>query len=128
VQEYGVTCCHHTCGNLALKEYMQGVLPSGTSSSSDGASKGPRSSSSRQRSYSSYGSAANNETRPAGFGSDGSPSQQPSDPSSSEVSGFVMEAVETEGSQPSSSSAPALAVGLVLMVIFAFWLGFRGRR
>lgn len=130
VQEYGVTCCHHTCGNLALKEYMQGMLPSGSSSSSDGASKSspPSSSSSRQKSRSSGERAANNQSRPAGFGSDASPRQQPSDPSSSEVSGFVMEAVETRLSQPSSSSTPVLAVGLVLMVLFAFWLGFRGRR
>ncbi|MCW3141911.1 MAG: hypothetical protein N2V72_07055, partial [Methanophagales archaeon] len=26
VEEYGVTCCHHTCGNLLLQDYMQGVL------------------------------------------------------------------------------------------------------
>ncbi|MFZ2071897.1 MAG: cobaltochelatase subunit CobN [Halobacteriota archaeon] len=26
VEEYGVTCCHHTCANLLLQEYMQGIL------------------------------------------------------------------------------------------------------
>ncbi len=26
VEKYGVTCCHHTCGNLLLQDYMQGVL------------------------------------------------------------------------------------------------------
>jgi len=43
VAEYGVTCCHHTCGNLLLQEYMQGVLPapkSDTSSSSSDSSDG----------------------------------------------------------------------------------------
>jgi cobaltochelatase CobN len=26
VDEYGVTCCHHTCGNLLLQDYMQGIV------------------------------------------------------------------------------------------------------
>ncbi|MHC1566839.1 MAG: cobaltochelatase subunit CobN, partial [Candidatus Syntropharchaeia archaeon] len=26
VEEYGVTCCHHTCGNPLLQDYMQGIL------------------------------------------------------------------------------------------------------
>ncbi|MDI6886173.1 MAG: cobaltochelatase subunit CobN [archaeon] len=26
VEEYGVTCCHHTCANLRLQDYMQGIL------------------------------------------------------------------------------------------------------
>ena len=26
VEEYGVTCCHHTCGNLLLQDYMQGIV------------------------------------------------------------------------------------------------------
>jgi cobaltochelatase CobN len=131
VKDYGVTCCHHTCGNLALQEYMQGVLPAhdtDSSSSSASTSKSSRSSSPspRQKSHSS-GAAAHNQTLPAGFGSEASPTQQPSDSPSSEVSGFVMEAVETRVSEPSASSAPVLAIGLVLAVLFAMWVGFRGR-
>lgn len=69
VQDYGITCCHHTCGNLALQEYMQGVLPAQNSefaSSSTSASKSQRSSSSssRQESHSSGEAAAYNQTRP----------------------------------------------------------------
>jgi cobaltochelatase CobN len=26
VEEYGVTCCHHTCGNVLLQDYMQGIV------------------------------------------------------------------------------------------------------
>jgi cobaltochelatase CobN len=26
VEEYGVTCCHHTCGNPLLQDYLQGIL------------------------------------------------------------------------------------------------------
>jgi len=132
VKDYGVTCCHHTCGNLALEEYMQGVLPahdSGSSGSSAGASGSsrPSSSSSRQKSHSSGESAAHNQTMPAGFGSEAPLRQQPSDSPSSEVNGFVMEVAETRVSEPSSSSAPVLAIGLVLAVLFTIWMGFRGR-
>ncbi len=26
VEKYGVTCCHHTCANLMLRDYMEGIL------------------------------------------------------------------------------------------------------
>jgi len=26
VDKYGVTCCHHTCGNILLRDYIQGAL------------------------------------------------------------------------------------------------------
>jgi len=26
VEKYGVTCCHHTCGNPLLQDYIQGIL------------------------------------------------------------------------------------------------------
>ncbi len=133
VQDYGVTCCHHTCGNLALQEYMQGVLPAQNSefaSSSTSASKSQRSSSSssRQKSHSSEEAAAHNQTRPSGVGSDASSRQQPIDSSEDEVRGFVMEAVKTRSVEPPQSSAPLLGIGLVLLMLSVIWMGFRGRR
>ena len=130
VQDYGVTCCHHTCGNLALEKYMQGVLPASSSEPSSSSSSASKSSSSqsspRPEHHSCTRSAAHNQTRPAGFGGDSS-RQQPADSSSGEVSGFVMEPEEKTVSEPSSSSTPAMAIGLVLAALFAFWVGFRGR-
>ena len=68
VQDYGVTCCHHTCGNLALQEYMQGVLPtqdSDSSRSSSPASKSERSSSSSSHHHKpSAGKESPPKTRP----------------------------------------------------------------
>ncbi len=132
VQDYGVTCCHHTCGNLALQEYMQGVLPSpkpdpSESSSSVSASSSSSSSSSRKHSSASEKAAGYNQTLPAGFGTETSQKPEPSDSSAGEVKGFVMETVDTKTSQPSSSATPLLGIGLVLVVLFMIWMGFRGK-
>ncbi|HUS74502.1 MAG TPA: cobaltochelatase subunit CobN, partial [Methanothrix sp.] len=129
VQDYGVTCCHHTCGNLALQEYMQGVLPSPEpekSSSVSASSKSSKSSFSKHPSASKK-AAGYNQTRSAGFGTESSQKPEPSDSSAGEVKGFVMETVDMKTSQPSSSAAPLLGIGLVLMVLFMIWMGFRGK-
>jgi hypothetical protein len=36
-----------------------------------------------------------------------------------------METVDTKTSQPSSSAAPLLGIGLVVAVLFMIWTGFR---
>lgn len=139
VQDYGVTCCHHTCGNLALEEYMQGVAPAQDSESQDSASspisKSTSSSSSSSSSKSSSPSsrhepqpgkerASSNLSRSEGFGSESS-RPEPSDSGGVDVQGFVMEEAEVSSMQPVSSSAPLIGVGLVIMVLFAIWMGFR---
>ena len=134
VQDYGVTCCHHTCGNLALQEYMQGVLPtpnSEPSSSSASISKKDSSSSSSSHHHkpsSSEKSSGYNQSKSTGFGSEAAAKPVPSDTSEDEVKGFVMETEDTKVSQPSSSSAPLLGVALVIMAVFAIWIGFKGKR
>ena len=139
VEMHGVTCCHHTCGNLALEEYMQGVAPAQDSASQDSASspisKSTSSSSSSSSSKSSSSSsrheplpdreaASSNQSRSEGFGSESS-RPEPSDSGGVEVQGFVMEEAEVSHMEPVSSSAPLIGVGLVLMVLFAIWMGFR---
>ena len=130
VQDYGVTCCHHTCGNLALQEYMQGVLPSpkpDPSQSSGSVSASSKSSKSSPSKHSSAGEKASsyNQTKPSGFGTKTAQKPEPSDSTEGDVKGFVMEAVNTKTSQPSSSAAPLLGIGLVLVVLFMIWTGFR---
>ena len=139
VQDHGVTCCHHTCGNLALQEYMQGVIPvQDPDSSSSRESKSRRSKSSSSSTQPEPRSvkemASSNQTQSTGFGSDVT-RPEPSDSLEGEVKGFVMETVVKDSTQdstqhssePSSSSAPLLGVGLVLVVLSTIWTGFRGR-
>ena len=129
VQDYGVTCCHHTCGNLALQEYMQGVLPSqdsDSSSSSASASRSERSSSSSSHHHKPAvvkESPPQNQTHSAGYGT-GLPKAEQMDSASSEVEGFVMEAVEAKSAPTGSSAVPMIALGLVLLVLFMIWMGF----
>ncbi len=134
VEMRGVTCCHHTCGNLALEEYMQGVAPAQDSASQDSASSPISKSTSSSSSSSSSSSrpepqpgkeaASSNLSRSEGFGSESS-RPEPSDSGGVEVQGFVMEEAEVSSMQPVSSSAPLIGVGLVLTVLFAIWMGFR---
>ncbi len=133
VQDYGVTCCHHTCGNLLLQEYMQGVLPSpeperSSSQSSSSSSSGSTKSSSSNRSHSSGKQSSYNQTRPSGFGTSAPEKTAESDSSSGEVRGFVMETANEKTSIPSASGAPLVAIGLVLAVLFMIWMGFRGKK
>ena len=130
VQDYGVTCCHHTCGNLALQEYMQGVLPSpkpDTSQSSGSVSSSSKSSKSSPSKHHSTSEKASsyNQTVPYGFGTKTAQKPEPSDSTEGDVKGFVMETVDTKTSHPSSSAAPLLGIGLVLAVLFMIWAGFR---
>lgn len=135
VEDYGVTCCHHTCGNLLLQEYMQGVLPSPEPEKSSHISSSSRKSSSSKSSSSRHSStsekpdsdkpASYNQTQPAGVGS--TTAQQPMEIVSDqgEVEGFVMEAAEMENSNPSITGAPLLGIALVLIVMLVIAAGFR---
>jgi cobalamin biosynthesis Mg chelatase CobN len=94
-----------------------------SSSGSSGSSK-----SSSHKSGSSGKSPVYNQTQSAGVGTTASQKPAESDSSSGEVKGFVMETVETKTALPSASGAPLVGIGLVLMVLFMIWMGFRGKR
>jgi len=122
VEDYGVTCCHHTCGNLLLAEYMKGVLPAAAPQESSGSTSEGGDGSDGRGSYSS----SINQSRPAGVGAavDQLPSEP--EPAHDQVKGFVMEEAEMEKSGPSISGAPIMGIALVLVVLFA--IAFGGRR
>jgi len=132
VEEYGVTCCHHTCGNPLLKSYMEGII-TGTEpdkSSSISTSKGggssnhpyaedrPASGIANQTSSASVGTAISEEPVPI---------EETTETASDEVSGFVMENVLEKSSMPSISGAPLMGIVLVLFILLAIGAGFRRR-
>ena len=125
VKDYGVTCCHHTCGNLLLQEYMQGVLPSPEPVRSSSSSSRSSGSSSHEYSYASEKPASYNQTKPSGVGSAAEQVPVETESDQGEVKGFVMEAAEMESSTPSISGAPLLGIALVLIVLLAIAAGFR---
>lgn len=125
VEDYGVTCCHHTCGNLLLKEYMLGVLPSPEPEKISQTSSRPGKSSSSKHSYAGGNSVSHNQTKPAGPGT--TATQQPVDtePEQGEVEGFLMVATEVGSSSSSVTGTPLIGIALVLIVLLAIAAGFR---
>ncbi len=126
--EYGVTCCHHTCGNIFLRDYMDGILtgtePAEASSSTTSTSKGGESS---RHPYpqDSPASGAANQTKTSGVGVTSTEKPVESESVQGEVSGLIMENVMEKTSMPSISGAPLMGIILVLFLILAVGAGFR---
>jgi len=131
VEEYGVTCCHHTCGNPLLKSYMEGIISgiepdkSSTSSASKGGSSKhpytqdlPASGSSNQTRSASIGTAISEEPESV---------EDTSESASEDVSGFVMENIKEKSNMPSISGAPLMGIILVLFILVVIGAGFRRR-
>ncbi len=126
--DYGVTCCHHTCGNIFLRDYMEGILtgtePTEASSSTTSMSKGGKSS---RHPWEKPTSGATNQTRSSGVGVTSAEDPTESESVVGEVSGFVMENVMEKSSMPSISGAPLMGIILVLFILLAIGAGFRRR-
>jgi cobaltochelatase CobN len=127
--EYGVACCHHTCGNLLLREYMEGIL-TGTEPMVSPTVTAGRGGSSRHPYPQEWStSSAANETLPGGIGSDYSrdpeAATEPTEPGTVAVTGMVMESLPEEGGAPSISGAPLMGIVLVLFILLAIGAGYR---
>ena len=126
VEEYGVTCCHHTCGNPLLREYMQGVL-TGTEATKSSSGKAKCSGSSRHPyTYEPSAAGASNQTRTASVGTTMPevPVEEPTESASEEVAGYVMEPVEETSSMPSITGMPLMGILLVLFMLIVIGVGF----
>ncbi len=102
VKKYDVACCHHTCSNLLLREYIEGIIsmPISESWEEKTLSKG------------------------AGFESDASGENEYREA----VSGHVFQKKEQEASSLSAGSAPLIGILFVFMILSVIALGYlRGR-
>lgn len=118
VEDYGVACCHHTCGNLLLKGYMSGLLPAPATSSTGQAVKASSSSSRSRHPY------RENSTLPEGAGSE---TEKLPESETEDVRGYVMENVTVDAATPSVSGAPLFGIALVLFVLLLVAAGMRRR-
>ncbi|MDD3620827.1 MAG: cobaltochelatase subunit CobN [Methanofollis sp.] len=144
VDAHGVTCCHHTCGNLVLGEYIDGVassVPQQRSSSSSGGGgdwdPAPQQKTDgdvvaeKEENTGKDNAATNTTAASAGFGTSGqSPAEQGAQSSDSgeTVSGKVMKEQTKESSLASMTGTPLLAFVLVLAILGAVAAGFWYRR
>ncbi|MCQ8904018.1 MAG: cobaltochelatase subunit CobN [Methanothrix sp.] len=110
VEDYGVACCHHTCGNLLLNEYMSGVLPARVEKTSSSSARSKSSSSSHSRPH----RLAENSTLPEGVGADVTKTPESK---TADVKGYVMENVTVNTQIPSVSGAPLFGIALVLLLL-----------
>ncbi|MHC1630870.1 MAG: cobaltochelatase subunit CobN [Methanotrichaceae archaeon] len=124
-QNYGVTCCHHTCGNILLRQYMEGLVTGSESAKSSSTSKGGGHT---KHPYTRESSSAgtSNQTLSSGVGTNAVKKPIESGSIQSEVTGHVMEEVNKETSSiPSISGAPLLGIILVLFILAVIGMGFR---
>ncbi|WP_241647967.1 cobaltochelatase subunit CobN [Methanoculleus taiwanensis] len=141
VEMHGVTCCHHTCGNLQLDAYIQGLI-SGTQTpagSGGGASTGKLASS-----YSAASSAVptftpipsgmndaqtpTNTTDASGVGITVDAVAESLMKAAQDVTGHVMREETKEAVATPMTSTPLIPVVLVACVVGAISIGFWFRR
>jgi len=148
VDAHGVTCCHHTCGNIVLGDYIAGVAQAAQQQNSGGGSSGDSSgydatlaaqqktagntTADMEENTANENAAANMTAVSAGFGVDGqSPAveqgAQKAD-SGETVSGKVMEEKTKESPFSSMTGTPLLAFALVILIVGAVGAGFWYRR
>ncbi len=122
-QEYGVACCHHTCGNPFLREYMQGIL-TGTEATKSSSGKAKSEGSSRHP-YRPSSSGVANQTQISGVGTSAERlAEATAESAMDEVTGYVMEPVEKESAMPSVSGMPLMGLLLVLFMLIVIGVGF----
>ena len=130
VELHGVTCCHHTCGNLQLDAYIQNQIATAQApeSGSSGRSSSSRSSASSALSTftpipSGTGGQATNTTDASGIGKTIDEAAGDMAKTAQEVSGHVMREVQDAVANPTTST-PLIPIILVLLVIGAISAGF----
>jgi len=129
VEFHGVTCCHHTCGNLQLEAYIQSQIPAPQAPDSDSSGKRPssRSSSSALPTFtpipSGTGDQVTNTTDASGIGKTVDQMAGDMAKAAQEVSGHVMREVQDAMDNPTTST-PLIPVMLVILVVGAIAAGF----
>jgi cobaltochelatase CobN len=142
VDAHGVTCCHHTCGNLLLDTYIQGLVsgdqqPAPTSSNpAPTAYKSSSSHSSVSKPLPTFtpiqvgasGQTSTNATGSSGVGTTIEDSAEGIIKNLQEVSGHVMEEEMQDAIFTPMTSTPLVPIALVLLCIGAISIGFWFRR
>ena len=129
VELHGVTCCHHTCGNLQLEAYIQSQIPAPQAPDSGSSGKRPssRSSSSALPTFtpipSGTGNQVTNTTDASGIGKTVDKMAGDVAKAAQEVSGHVMREMQDAVANPASST-PLIPVVLVILVVGAIAAGF----
>ncbi|MCW3134023.1 MAG: cobaltochelatase subunit CobN [Methanophagales archaeon] len=134
VEEYGVTCCHHTCGNPLLQDYMQGILsvpeqpPEQQTYIRDGGGGGGARLAETEE---ETGEGLTNMTETTGVSKTGEELKKLPE-EASEKKGKVMKEINPEKPSPSFpiSGAPLMGIiaVIVVLVLIGIGLGYKRRK
>jgi len=131
VEKYGVTCCHHTCGNPLLQDYIQGILsgpeqPPEQQTYFRGGGGGARMVAEEE-----MGEGLTNMTETTGVSRTGEELKKPPE-EASEKKGKVMKEEKTEKPSPAFpvSGAPLMGIiaVIVVLVLIGIGLGYKRRK
>nr|CBH37639.1 hypothetical secreted protein, CobN/magnesium chelatase family [uncultured archaeon] len=134
VEEYGVTCCHHTCGNPLFQDYQQGIVSASATEQST-----------EQSTYSSGGGGGSrrstetetepdegviNATETTGVSRTGEELKKPPDVASEKRGKVMKEEKLVESSAFAISGAPLMGIiaVIVVLVLIGSGLGYKRRR
>ncbi|NAS89059.1 hypothetical protein C4E24_04905 [ANME-1 cluster archaeon AG-394-G21] len=132
VEEYGVTCCHHTCGNPLFQDYQQGIVSASATEQST-----------EQSTYHSGGGGGSrrsteaepdegviNATETTGVSKTGEELKKPPDVASEKRGKVMKEETLVESSAFAVSGAPLMGIiaVIVVLVLIGSGLGYKRRR
>ena len=131
VEEYGVTCCHHTCGNPLLQDYLQGILSVPEEPSKE---TNPRhgGGGARMVAEEENGEGFTNMTETAGVSKTGEELKKPPEEASEKRGKVMKEEKPVEKPSPAFpiSGAPLMGIiaVIVVLVLIGIGLGYKRRR
>ena len=142
VDEYDVTCCHHTCGNVLLQDYMQGIVSASALEQSTeqstyysgggGGSWSRRSTETETETETEPDKGAINATETTGVSKTGEELKKPPEVTSEKRGKVMKEEKPAEEASPAFpiSGAPLMGIiaVIVALVLIGIGLGYKRRR
>ncbi|RZN38539.1 MAG: cobaltochelatase subunit CobN [Methanophagales archaeon ANME-1-THS] len=124
VEKYGVTCCHHTCANLLLQDYMQGILAVPEEQPSKEAylryvGGGAR----RITEEDTTGEGVTNMTEVTGVSKEGEELKKPPEETSEKKGKVMKEETPVEKPSPAFPISGAPLMGIIAVFVILVWIG-----
>jgi cobaltochelatase CobN len=134
VEEYGVTCCHHTCGNPLFQDYQQGIVsalaPEHSTEQSTYSSGGGGGSRRSTETETEPDEGVINATETTGVSKTGEELKKPPEKASEKRGNVMKEEELVESSAFAVSGAPLMGIiaVIVVLVLIGSGLGYNRRR
>ena len=130
VEEYAVTCCHHTCGNPLLQEYMQGILSVPEEPSTEAYHRYGGGGAHLAEMEEETGEGVTNMTETVGVSKEGEELEKPSEEASEKKGKVMKEEKPAEKPSPAFpiSGAPLMGIIAVIVVLVLIGIGLGRKR